>query len=403
MKYIAKMMLALLASVTMVAQAYAWDFGVTGSAEATFNQASSNTGATGADTITTQEFGSAAGSIVITSSHSSGDSSAAFSYTFDWDDNYDEVVKLSGSTKAGEWTASSAIDFNRDSDSAAEEDRPNIAITNGTTTIHMGLIAPVGSQSTTGGAVSGGNVAFGRDDGGIGAYIDEYQGVGVTHKVSDTITVAAALQMDKDAAILGEYSNVTASSSLSNGTQTTAQALSVSANVGPVIGFSFGTGENKAVNSNDNATTGGYKASLTTMGLGVTMDLGGPSLALTYATISGKQSAASDSKFDDTGMAVSFSMPMGSDSVVASFTSVTQKTDTGTAVNASATGFEVGYNTTIGPVSLGLGYGSSSYSADTGATFAHDGGGNGFDSTAATGKGDGATSTDLEVKMAYSW
>ena len=72
-------------------------------------------------------------------------------------------------------------------------------------------------------------------------------------------------------------------------------------------------------------------------------------------------------------------------------------------MNASATGFEVGYNTKIGPVSLGLGYGSSSYSADTGATFAHDGGGNGFDSTAATGKGDGATSTDLEVKMAYSW
>ena len=58
----------------------------------------------------------------------------------------------------------------------------------------MGLIAPVGSQSTTGGAVSGGNVAFGRDDGGIGAYIDEYQGVGITHKVSDTITVAAALR-----------------------------------------------------------------------------------------------------------------------------------------------------------------------------------------------------------------
>ena len=41
MKYIAKMMLALLASVAMVAQAYAWDFGVSGSAEATFNQATS--------------------------------------------------------------------------------------------------------------------------------------------------------------------------------------------------------------------------------------------------------------------------------------------------------------------------------------------------------------------------
>ena len=32
MKYIAKMMLALLASVTMVAQAYAWDFSASGSA-----------------------------------------------------------------------------------------------------------------------------------------------------------------------------------------------------------------------------------------------------------------------------------------------------------------------------------------------------------------------------------
>ena len=41
MKYIAKMMLALLASVTLVAQAYAWDFGVKGSASATFNQAPS--------------------------------------------------------------------------------------------------------------------------------------------------------------------------------------------------------------------------------------------------------------------------------------------------------------------------------------------------------------------------
>jgi hypothetical protein len=339
---------------------------------------------------------------VINSSHSSGDSSAAFSYTFDWDDDYDEVVKLSGSTKVGAWTGSSSIDFNRDSDSAAAEDRPNIAVTNGTTTIHMGLIAPVGSQSTTGGAVSGGNVAFGRDDGGIGAYIDEYQGVGMTHKVSDTITVAAALQMDKDAAILGEYSNVTGAV-LTNGTQTTAQAVSVSANVGPVIGFSFGTGENKAVNSNDNSTAGDYKAALTTMGLSVKMDLGGPSIALTYATISGKQTTTSDSKYDDTGMAVSFSMPMGSDSVVASFTSVTQKTDEGTALNAGATGFEVGYNTKIGPVSLGVGYGSSSYTADTGATFAHDGGGNGFDSTAATGKSDGASSTDLEVNMGFSW
>ena len=40
MKYIAKMMLALLASVTLVIPAYAWDFSASGSLEATFNQTS---------------------------------------------------------------------------------------------------------------------------------------------------------------------------------------------------------------------------------------------------------------------------------------------------------------------------------------------------------------------------
>ena len=57
MKYIAKMMLALLASVTMVAQVYAWDFKVTGSAEATFNQATSKSN-DNASAITTQNVGS---------------------------------------------------------------------------------------------------------------------------------------------------------------------------------------------------------------------------------------------------------------------------------------------------------------------------------------------------------
>ena len=38
MKYIAKMMLALLASVTLVIPAYAWDFSASGSLSSTFNQ-----------------------------------------------------------------------------------------------------------------------------------------------------------------------------------------------------------------------------------------------------------------------------------------------------------------------------------------------------------------------------
>jgi len=245
MKYIAKMMLALLASVTMVSQVYAWDFKVTGSAEATFNQTTSKS-QDNATAITTQNVGSSAGAIEITSSHTSGDSSATFSYKFEWDDDWDEVVKISGSTKAGEWTASSSIDFDVDrTSSPSADDAPVIAVTNGVTTIQLGLIAPVSTQAVYGGSTAGGNVAFGRDDSSIGAYIDEYDGLGISHKVSDTISVDVGLQLDSDnQSILGEYGNL-----IPADVQTTAFALGVSANVGPVIGFSYGSGSSKAQDS----------------------------------------------------------------------------------------------------------------------------------------------------------
>ena len=140
MKYIAKMMLALLASVTMVAQVYAWDFGVSGSAEATWNQSTSKANKDD-DAVTSMDVGSSAGAILIKSSHSSGDSSATFSYKFEWDDDWDEVVSLSGSTKAGEWTASSSIDFDVERGAGeTADDAPAIAVTNGVTTIQLSLI-----------------------------------------------------------------------------------------------------------------------------------------------------------------------------------------------------------------------------------------------------------------------
>jgi len=391
MKYIAKMMLALLASVTMVAQVYAWDFGVSGSAEATWNQSTSKADKD-ADAVTSMDVGSAAGAILIKSSHSEGDSSATFSYKFEWDDDWDEVVSLSGSTKAGEWTASSSIDFDVERGAGeTADDAPAIAVTNGVTTIQLGLIAPVSNQSVYGGSTAGGNVAFGRDDSGIGAYIDEYDGLGISHKVSDTISVDVGIQMDNDnQSILGEYGNnlgTTASA-------TTAFALGVSANVGPTIGFSFGSGSTKAqVSDASDAET-----SLTTMGLSLKMDLGGPSIAFSYGSYNGEQKpdGGGDSQKDtDTGMGLSFSMPMGSDSVVASYTSVTQKTETGstTNTNASGNGIEVGYNTSLGPVAVSIGYGTQTFKADDGS----------FSNAAADDKADGQSAQDLEVKMAYSW
>jgi len=390
MKYIAKMMLALLASVTMVAQVYAWDFGVSGSAEATWNQSTSKPNKNG-DAVTSMDVGSAAGAILIKSSHSEGDSSATFSYRFEWDDDWDEAVSLSGSTKAGEWTASSSIDFDVERGAGESgDDAPKIAVTNGVTTIQLGLIAPVSNQAVYGGSTAGGNVAFGRDDSSIGAYIDEYDGIGISHKVSDTISVDVGIQMDNDnQSVLGEMPNnlgTTASA-------TTAFALGVTANVGPTVGFSFGSGSTKAQNSNDSKK----ETSLTTMGLSLKMDLGGPAIAFTYGTFTGehKPESGDSTKSTDTGLALSFSMPMGSNSVVASYTSVAQKTDAGssTTTDASGNGIEVGYNTSLGPVAVSIGYGTQTFEATTGS----------FSNAAADDKADGASAQDLEVKMAYSW
>jgi len=392
MKYIAKMMLALLATVTMVAQAYAWDFSVSGSSEATWNQTTSKARDNGT-AVTTQNFGQAAGAITITSSHTSGDSTASFSYKFEVDDDWDEVVTLAGSSKVGEWTASSSIDFDRGASTArglqGAEDSPKIAVTNGVTTIQMGLIAPVSNQSTTGGSTAGGNVAFGRDDSAIGAYIDEYSGLGISHKVSDTISVDVGLQMESDnASILGEFGNT-----IPAAVQTTAFALGLSANVGPTLGFSYGSGNSKAQDSD----ASDVKASMNTMGLSLSMDLGGPSIAFTYGTFSGETTPATGdaTKTTDTGMALSFSMPMGSDAVVASYTSVTQKTETGSTTNtdASGNGLEVGYNTSIGPVGLSIGYGTQTFKANDGS----------FSNAASNDKADGASTQDLEVKMSYSF
>jgi hypothetical protein len=397
MKNIAKMMLALLASVTMVAQVYAWDFNVSGSAEAMWNQTTTKANKD-ADALTGMDVDSSAGAITIKSSHTSGDSSASFAYKFEWDDDWDEDVSLSGSTKAGEWTASSSINFDMGHTGGgrhATEDAPKVAITNGVTTFQLGLIAPVSNQAVYSGSTAGGNVAYGRDDSSIGAYIDEYRGLGISHKLSDTMSVDVGIQMDddNDGSILGEYaSNVGVAS------QMTSFAVGISANVGPKVGFSYGSGSDspKLSSSSDNKTT------MNTMGLGVTMDLGGPAIQFTYGTYTGEKKTgvtATESKDTDTGLALSFTMPMGSDSIVASYTSVTQKSETGGSdtKDSSASGIEVGYNTKIGPVGLSIGYGTQTISADTASIS-----GNSFDDN-GTGEADGHSTQDLEVKMSYSF
>jgi len=196
MKYIAKMMLALLASVTLVIPAYAWDFSASGSMSTTFNQTTVKKNSDD-KAKTSMGFGSDAGEIALSSSHSEGDSTVTIKYGLDWDGNLDEVWTASGSTKAGKWTASASIDYNNDEGAQTAQDEPALTLTDGTLTIVMGKASHIGSGAKGGGdSVASGEVQWqALDDYDIGAAVDSFQGISVGYKLNDTSSVTVALQV----------------------------------------------------------------------------------------------------------------------------------------------------------------------------------------------------------------
>jgi hypothetical protein len=137
MKKLSNMMLAAVAAAAIATPAMAWDFGATGSAEATFNQTTTKA-SEDATAVVSGGFASDAGAITLKSSNTDGDHSATLTYALDWDGNLDEVWTLSGSTKSGKWTASASIDYNNDEGAQTAQDAPAITLTDGSMTIIMG-------------------------------------------------------------------------------------------------------------------------------------------------------------------------------------------------------------------------------------------------------------------------
>jgi len=389
MKYIAKMMLALLASVTLVIPAYAWDFSASGSLSSTFNQTTTKASAD-ADATSSMDVGSEGGAITLKSSHSEGDKSATLSYSVNYaDSGLDETLSISGSSKVGKWTTTGSVDYNLGWQTAGThqggEDAEEITVTDGTLTISLGDGSFISSQSTVAGGVATGNVGAYNDDAGIGAYVGAPQRIAVGYKMSDTMSASFAYQTDSDASIFDEIADM---DGIGTGYQTTAIGLGVNADVGAKVGFTYASGSTKSKSSDvDNGTTA------STMGLGVTLAMGEMTPFFSYGTMS-KKGKESKTNASESAMGLGLTMKMGSDSVVVSYTTTTQKADTdGTDTqNATATGIELGYNTKVGAATLGVGYGSKSVSADTG-TWGDDG----------TGRADGYNVTDIEVKMAFSF
>jgi len=214
MKYIAKMMLALLASVTLVIPAYAWDFGASGSMNTTFNITTVKLNES-VDALESKGVGSDAGEIALSSSHTEGDSTVSIKYGLDWDGNLDEVWTASGSTKVGKWTASASIDYNNDEGAQTAKDEPSLTLTDGTLTITMGKAGHLASASKgAGDSVADGEVQWmALDDYDIGAATDSFQGVSVGYKLNDTSSVTFVVQAGSTG-VLGVGDGLAASSNI---------------------------------------------------------------------------------------------------------------------------------------------------------------------------------------------
>ena len=360
MKYIAKMMLALLASVTLVIPAYAWDFSASGKMTAKFNS-TSTVASTGANTASSGGFASEGSSLSLKSSNTSGDHSASFSYVADWDGNLDETITVSGSKKAGKWTGSANVSYNIGAGAQTGEDTGAITLTDGTMTIVLGEAGHLPGQNVSSGSVAAGaqTMDSADDDLSVGAFVDSFHGVSVGYKMSDTMSVTVAYQNSgDDDDLLGAQEFMDGEDGAKYGTSGFGAAISLAA--GPAsVGATFGS-----AGTADNSGEGGSsKTSHSVLGLGVKIDLGDIDPFISFGSNSSKASEAG-TEAKNNGMELGLTYAMGSDSIVLLSSSVTEGNADATTTTS---GLELGYNTTVGPASLGVGYGSASNS-DSGYT-----------------------------------
>jgi len=420
MKYIAKMMLALVASVTLVIPAYAWDFSASGSAAAYFNQTTVKADKD-TDAYTSSPVTSEMSSLKLSSSHKDGDHSAAFSYKADWDGNMDQLINVTGSKKAGKWTASASVEYNLDTpgchssayatnkavDNASAageygdnvtqvaaaagcqgqtgEDRGSITLTDGTMTIVFGEASHLAGTAKTTDSTAADELEMDSadDDIKIGAFVDSFHGVSLGYKVSDMLTATVALQRSTD------QSDLFGTEEFKDGEVTTGDArfgtlgvgVSIAAVAGPAtIGLTTGS------TSSTDVGIGSLTASteLSVMGVGVAVDLGDIDVAVDYGSNTTK---TTDAKGESStgGLAMSATYALGSDKVILYTGNLEEKSSkTDKAAKTSSVG--LGYNTTVGPTSLSIGYATKSKSDDDGAA-----------------AGDGYSMQDLEVKMTFSF
>jgi len=416
MKQLSKIMLAAVASVALAAPAFAWDFSASGSAVGNFNITSTKGSKNATNTVSSGGATSEGSSLSLSSSHTDGAKSASLSYTLDWDGNLDETITVSGSNKVGNWTASGNVSYNRDRPGCAHdnmtasnltghgptagcqgqtgEDATNVTVTDGTITIVLGEAAHLSSQNVSSGSAAAGAVTWDAadDDASVGAFVDSFHGVSLGYKISDTMSATVAYQQSGDAHDMcgaGEFQDGEATATglpaAHKGTSTTGTGVGFSGTFGPAaVGLTICNASTADVGNASTSPSSESTAS-STMGLGVSIDLGDIKPFISYGTYSADGSVSKDG-VGYSGSEIGLTYALGADTVVVYIgnSEETSKDDGVAGKPLAKSGMEVGYNTTLGPASLQVGYGSQSQTQDGGAT-------------------DGYSMTDIEIALSYSF
>jgi len=424
MKQLSKIMLAAVASVAIAAPAFAWDFKASGSAAGRFNMTNTKAYKDAKTTITHGGFTSEGSALTLGSSNTDGANTVSLSYSLDWDGNLDETMTVSGVSKLGDWTASGSVSYSPQmlgcSDAATDngsgqsftsnvkacggsqsgEDTTSVTLTDGTMTIILGEAGHLSTQNVSSSGAAGGSVAFSGDISGAfgagmdtspGAMVDSFHGVSLGYAVNDTTTVTGAYQKTSEAGDmlgLGAYRDgeVAGTAATTGGYSTTGMGVGVKTVAGPAaVGFTFANASTESTGG-AGAVADKKSTAMSTMGLGVTVDLGDIKPFLSYGTVT-QEGSLSKTKVDISGSEIGLTYAMGADTVVVYVGNVEEKyTIGGTAYKPyKVSGMEIGYNTTVGPAGLALGYGSKTKTAK--------------DFVAV----DGYSQTDIEIALTYSF
>ena len=400
MKRLSKIMLAAVASVTLAAPAFAWDFSASGSATAKLNQTTVKA-SKDANALTGGGVASEGGGISLVSAHSDGAASATLTYAVDWaDGGLDETLSVSGAKKVGNWTASAGTSFNLDrygcSDNTSTalarcgqqtgEDSTAVTLTDGTMTIILGDAAHLSSQNVSTSSAAAGAVSFDTadDDASVGAFVGAYNGVSLGYKISDTMSATVAYQVSSDVAdACGLGDNAMDGEGATYGISGT--GLGFNGTFGTIgVGATFCS----AATADKGTTTTspvGNSTAYSTMGIGITMDMGDIKPFLSIGSYSADGSVSKDG-VAYSGNELGLTYALGNDTIVFYYGS---KVDSATAAGVAAedtttSGLELGYNTMVGPAALGIGYGSQSIAQTDGAA-------------------DGYSMTDIEFNLSYSF